>query len=81
MRVLRTPAEAVEWLRGRQVKDLSVDSRKVGAGDGFIAWPGAATDGRKFVPTALSQGARACLVEEAGRAAFEFDGIFANDFE
>ena len=26
---------------------LHCDSRKVGAGDGFIAWPGAATDGRK----------------------------------
>ena len=28
-----------------------------GAGDGFIAWPGAATDGRKHVPAALAQGA------------------------
>ena len=74
MRVLRTPAEAVEWLRGRQVQDLSVDSRRIGGGDGFIAWPGAATDGRKFVPAALQQGARACLVEAAGSDAFRFDG-------
>jgi UDP-N-acetylmuramyl-tripeptide synthetase len=74
MQVLRTPAEAVAWLRGRQVKDLSVDSRKISAGEGFIAWPGAATDGRKFVPTALQQGARACLVEAAGSEAFQFSG-------
>jgi UDP-N-acetylmuramoyl-L-alanyl-D-glutamate--2,6-diaminopimelate ligase len=49
---------------------LHCDSRKVQAGDGFIAWPGAATDGRKFVPAALQQGARACLVEAAGSEAF-----------
>ena len=74
MHVLRTPREAADWLRGRQVADLSCDSRKVGAGDGFVAWPGAATDGRKFVPTALQQGARACLVEAAGSDAFGFEG-------
>jgi UDP-N-acetylmuramyl-tripeptide synthetase len=74
MQVLRTPAEAVAWLRGRQVQDLSVDSRKVGHGDGFIAWPGAATDGRKFVPTALQQGALACLVEAQGSEVFGFSG-------
>ncbi|QJW83211.1 hypothetical protein HK414_21150 [Ramlibacter terrae] len=47
MRVLRTPAEAVEWLRARGAGDLQCDSRKVDAAQGFIAWPGAATDGRK----------------------------------
>ena len=31
---------------------LHCDSRKVRAGDGFIAWPGAATDGRKHVASA-----------------------------
>ena len=74
MRVLRTPLEAAQWLASRELADLSCDSRKVGAGDGFIAWPGAATDGRKFVPTALAQGARACLVEAAGVDAFGFSG-------
>jgi UDP-N-acetylmuramoyl-L-alanyl-D-glutamate--2,6-diaminopimelate ligase len=72
MRVLRTPHEAAGWLRERGVAELHCDSRKVGAGDGFIAWPGAATDGRKFVPAALQQGARACLVELAGSEAFGF---------
>jgi len=72
MRVLHTPEQAVEWLRARGVAGLHCDSRKVGAGDGFIAWPGAATDGRKFVPAALQQGAKACLVERAGSEAYGF---------
>lgn len=72
MLVLRTPDEAARWLRERGVGELQCDSRRVGAGDGFIAWPGAATDGRKFVPAALQQGAKACLVEHAGSEAYDF---------
>ncbi|HEX7892127.1 MAG TPA: UDP-N-acetylmuramoyl-L-alanyl-D-glutamate--2,6-diaminopimelate ligase [Ramlibacter sp.] len=75
MLVLRTPRQAADWLRQRGVAELHCDSRKVGAGDGFIAWPGAATDGRKFVPAALQQGAKACIVEHAGSEAYGF----AND--
>lgn len=74
MRVLHTPREAADWLRERGATDLHCDSRKVGAGQGFIAWPGAATDGRKFVPQALHQGAVACLVEHEGSDAFGFTG-------
>jgi UDP-N-acetylmuramoyl-L-alanyl-D-glutamate--2,6-diaminopimelate ligase len=74
MQVLRTPQEAAGWLRSRVQGELHCDSRKVGAGDGFIAWPGAATDGRKFVPGALQQGAVACLVEHAGSEAYGFTG-------
>jgi UDP-N-acetylmuramyl-tripeptide synthetase len=70
---LQTPHEAANWLRGRVTGTLHCDSRKVGAGDGFIAWPGAATDGRQHVPMALSQGAAACLVEREGAEAFAFD--------
>jgi UDP-N-acetylmuramoyl-L-alanyl-D-glutamate--2,6-diaminopimelate ligase len=73
MQVLRTPRQAADWLRARVRGQVHCDSRKVGAGDGFIAWPGAATDGRKFVPNALQQGARACLVELAGSEAYGFD--------
>ena len=72
MKVLRTPREATDWLRSRVTGEVQCDSRKVGAGDGFIAWPGAATDGRKFVQSALQQGARACLVEHAGSEAYGF---------
>ena len=45
----------------------------VGAGDGFVAWPGAATDGRRHVAAALAQGAAACLVEAEGVEAFGFE--------
>jgi UDP-N-acetylmuramoyl-L-alanyl-D-glutamate--2,6-diaminopimelate ligase len=71
---LKTPAEAAGWLKGRVTGTLYCDSRKVGMGDGFIAWPGAAADGRKFVPDALRQGARAVLVESEGLEAFSFGG-------
>ncbi|MBC7681552.1 MAG: UDP-N-acetylmuramoyl-L-alanyl-D-glutamate--2,6-diaminopimelate ligase, partial [Ferruginibacter sp.] len=67
------PAEAVAWLRSRVTGSLQVDSRAVQPGDGFIAWPGAAVDGRQFVQAALAQGAAACLVEQEGSEAFVFD--------
>ena len=63
---LDTPQQAVDWLRARVKGKLETDSRRVGAGDAFIAWPGAATDGRRYVPDALAQGATACLVEREG---------------
>jgi UDP-N-acetylmuramoyl-L-alanyl-D-glutamate--2,6-diaminopimelate ligase len=69
---LRTPQDAARWLRGRVRGALHADSRRVVAGDGFIAWPGAATDGRRHVPAALAQGAGACLVEAEGAEAFGF---------
>ncbi|MEO7159145.1 MAG: UDP-N-acetylmuramoyl-L-alanyl-D-glutamate--2,6-diaminopimelate ligase [Polaromonas sp.] len=67
-----TPEQAANWLRERVTGTLSADSRKVGSGDGFIAWPGAANDGRKYVAAALAAGARACLVEHAGAQAYGF---------
>jgi UDP-N-acetylmuramoyl-L-alanyl-D-glutamate--2,6-diaminopimelate ligase len=72
MRELHSPQEACQWLRERVTGTLHCDSRKVRAGDGFIAWPGAATDGRKHVAAALAQGAAACLVEHDGVDAFGF---------
>jgi UDP-N-acetylmuramoyl-L-alanyl-D-glutamate--2,6-diaminopimelate ligase len=71
--MLRNPDTAAYWLRSHVHGVLHADSRPVGAGDGFIAWPGAATDGRRFVRAAMAQGAAACLVEEEGSAAFDFD--------
>lgn len=67
-----TPEQAAGWLRERVTGSLHTDSRKVGKGDGFIAWPGAATDGRRFVGPSLDAGASACLVEQAGAAAYGF---------
>ena len=73
MTTFTNPAEAATWLKSRVRGVLHADSRPVGPGDGFIAWPGAATDGRKHVAAALAQGAAACLVEQEGVAAFGFD--------
>ena len=58
---LQDTAQALAWLRAQGVTSLTVDSRQVAAGTadamGFIAWPGAARDGRAFVAQALSAGA------------------------
>lgn len=70
MKHLQTLPEAVAWLHSRITGQLRTDSRKVQPGDGFIAWPGAAHDGRQHVSTALGQGASACLVEHAGVESF-----------
>jgi UDP-N-acetylmuramoyl-L-alanyl-D-glutamate--2,6-diaminopimelate ligase len=72
--VLHSFRDAVQWLRSRVTGTLQTDSRLIGPGDGFIAWPGAATDGRAHVADALVRGATACLVEQAGVDAFAFEG-------
>ncbi|MBB6560953.1 UDP-N-acetylmuramoyl-L-alanyl-D-glutamate--2,6-diaminopimelate ligase [Acidovorax soli] len=72
--VLHSSRDAVQWLRSRVTGTLQTDSRLIGPGDGFIAWPGAATDGRAHVADALVRGATACLVEQAGVNAFAFEG-------
>ena len=76
---LRSPQDAARWLQDRVRGALRVDSRTVTAGDGFIAWPGAATDGRRHVAAALAQGAAACLVEQEGVDAFGFDFDLADE--
>ena len=77
---LHTVSDAAAWLAARlpsgrpgSAGTLRTDSRAVRAGDVFIAWPGAATDGRQYVAGALAAGAAACLVEDAGVQAFGFD--------
>lgn len=69
---LHTPEDAARWLEAHVSATLRADSRQIGLGDGFIAWPGAATDGRKFVTAALAAGAGACLVERQGAEAYSF---------
>jgi UDP-N-acetylmuramoyl-L-alanyl-D-glutamate--2,6-diaminopimelate ligase len=73
---LMSADEAVQWLRARGVtgpSGLVTDSRALKAGDAFVAWPGWATDGRRFVRDALAAGAAACLVEDEGVEAHRFD--------
>ncbi len=54
------------WLRAHGCTSLVADSRRVAPGSGFVAWPGAAHDGRRYVAQALADGAPACLVEADG---------------
>ncbi|MDE2000166.1 MAG: UDP-N-acetylmuramoyl-L-alanyl-D-glutamate--2,6-diaminopimelate ligase, partial [Burkholderiales bacterium] len=74
--LLTSVPEALDWLRQHGVTTLTVDSRQIASraseGVGFIAWPGAARDGRGYVQQALQDGARACLVEAEGLDAFAF---------
>ena len=74
IRTLTDFHEAVQWLRARVTGTLHTDSRRIAPGDGFIAWPGAATDGRAHVRDALVRGATACLVEHEGVLPFAFAG-------
>ncbi len=73
MKRLHSPQDAAQWLRTQVRGVLHTDSRRVGAGDGFIAWPGGVTDGRQFVASAVKQGATACLVEQSGAENFVWD--------
>ena len=46
------------------VSGVAYDSREVGAGDLFVALKGESTDGHRFVPQALAQGAGGILASE-----------------
>ncbi len=72
MKRLHNPQDAAQWLHAQVRGVLHTDSRRVGTGDGFIAWPGGVNDGRRYVAAALQQGATACLVEESGADAFDW---------
>jgi UDP-N-acetylmuramyl-tripeptide synthetase len=78
LRHLHDVPEALAWLASMGVHHLTVDSRevaaRVAAGEAlaFVAWPGAAKDGRAYVRDALRDGAKACLVEQSGVEAHAF---------
>jgi UDP-N-acetylmuramoyl-L-alanyl-D-glutamate--2,6-diaminopimelate ligase len=72
-RLLTSVPTALTWLTQRGVRGLAIDSRAVQPDDAFIAWPGQAHDARQHVRQALEAGARACVVEAEGAAAFGFD--------
>jgi UDP-N-acetylmuramoyl-L-alanyl-D-glutamate--2,6-diaminopimelate ligase len=48
------------------ISRISSDSRRLGAGDAFAAYPGAHQDGRAYIPDAISRGASAILWETQG---------------
>ena len=68
---LQTPAQAAQWLHRHVRGELRTDSRRVQPGDGFIAWPGAVSDGRQFMARAFEQGADACLMPQEGCAPWQ----------
>jgi UDP-N-acetylmuramyl-tripeptide synthetase len=70
---LKSPQAAARWLRSWVTGTVTTDSRKVAPGDAFIAWPGQATDGRRYVQAALAAGAVTCIVERDGIEPFGFD--------
>jgi UDP-N-acetylmuramoyl-L-alanyl-D-glutamate--2,6-diaminopimelate ligase len=72
MKTLNDPVSIASWLQARVSGGLHCDSRNLQPGDGFIAWPGAAADGRHFVADALAGGCAAALVEQLGAEAFAF---------
>ena len=73
MQELHSPEQAAQWLRAHVTGTLKTDSRQVRSGDGFIAWPGAASDARAHVPAAITQGASACIVEKMGVDGYQFN--------
>lgn len=61
-----------DWLRSALAPGAALvsDSRALRPGDAFLAWPGAHSDGRRFVDAARTAGAAAVLYEAGGAEAF-----------
>ena len=81
MGALMKPAELADWLRTAvgdaapgnvPAAGLSLDSRRILRGDVFLACPGEAGDGRRYIPQAIEAGAAAVLFDDA-------DGFAWND--
>ncbi len=47
------------------IRRLTSDSRNIGRGDTFVAYPGEARDGRDFIPSAIANGAASVLWDSA----------------
>lgn len=61
------PADVLDRVEPRPTR-LSADSRRIGPGEGFVAYPGDARDGRRFIPDAIARGAGAVFWEPEGFA-------------
>ena len=59
--------------QGAKIGGLSADSRVLRTGDAFVAYPGANTDRRHYIPDAIARGAAAVLWEREG---FSWDGAW-----
>jgi UDP-N-acetylmuramoyl-L-alanyl-D-glutamate--2,6-diaminopimelate ligase len=67
-----TPQQCLDALRSFGIADIRLtnDSRRVGPGDVFVAYPGERLDGRRYIADAIARGAGAVLWE---REAFSWD--------
>ncbi|MCW7547598.1 UDP-N-acetylmuramoyl-L-alanyl-D-glutamate--2,6-diaminopimelate ligase [Photorhabdus sp. APURE] len=52
----------------RELREMTLDSRKSSAGDLFVAIKGHQTDGRHYIPQAIAQGVAAVIAEAQGEA-------------
>ena len=61
-------AAQVDWnaIAALKIRRLVNDSRQVGRGDTFVAYPGVSRDGRAYIAPALASGASSVLWERAG---------------
>ena len=65
-------ADAVDWMRRLAPgAHLCPDSRSIGRGDIFLAYPGDTADGRRYIADALARGAAGVVFEET--ADFDWD--------
>ncbi len=84
MGTLMKPAELADWLRSAvaasatgaaagtdAAAELSLDSRRIGRGDVFLACPGEAGDGRHYISQAIDAGAAAVLYDDADGFAWD----------
>jgi len=55
------------------IADVNIDSRQIGQGHLFVAIKGTQTDGHRFIPKAIEQGATAVLCEDVPEA--KADGV------
>lgn len=59
----RVPILAVEGNTSQQIRNVHIDSTKVGLNDLFIAIKGTATDAHQFIPAVVNQGALVVVCE------------------
>lgn len=59
--------DILDWLAANAPKaELASDSRRIGQGDVFVAYPGDEADGRSYIANAIERGAQAVIYEAAG---------------
>jgi UDP-N-acetylmuramoyl-L-alanyl-D-glutamate--2,6-diaminopimelate ligase len=72
-----------EWAAAKdpEIRSVTADSRQVSPGTLFVALPGVANDGRRFIAEAIGRGAAAVLTDAEGAAAHagSFVPVLADD--